>query len=185
MRITLVWEGISLKIQFGEREFEIDIKIVISVAVAFVCVVTYLFKGNGMTNKKATEVTMISYETAVPSVEKEDEHHSRVQNKEIRVYVKGCVRKQGVYSLESGSLIIDAVDAAGGFTKDANRDFNFVWELKENCVINIPKKGENVGYICTSSLKTNNKSQGAKKWQSRKARIVKKVEVRHRKIQKV
>jgi len=146
-----------LKIQFGEREFEVDVKIVISVAIALVCVVAYLFTRSDVPKSSAPEVTMFSCGTAVPSVRKDGEQQDAKE--EIRVYVTGCVKNEGVYSLPGGSLIVDAVEAAGGFTKDANKDFNLVWKLKKNCVIRIPKKGENVGDICTDELTRSGQNQ--------------------------
>ena len=41
----------------------------------------------------------------------------------IAVFVCGAVRNEGVYELCEGSRVIDAVNAAGGFTDDADRVF--------------------------------------------------------------
>ncbi len=41
----------------------------------------------------------------------------------IAVFVCGAVRNEGVYELSEGSRVIDAVNAAGGFTEDADRVF--------------------------------------------------------------
>lgn len=40
----------------------------------------------------------------------------------IYVHVKGAVNKAGVYSLEKGSRVVDAIEAAGGGNSDANLD---------------------------------------------------------------
>lgn len=44
------------------------------------------------------------------------------------VYVCGQVQKPGVYRLEAGSRIVDAIDAAGGFTEAAAKEY---WNLAE------------------------------------------------------
>lgn len=47
---------------------------------------------------------------------------------EIQVYVCGEVVTPGVYRLKAGTRICDAVDAAGGFTEEAGREY---WNLAE------------------------------------------------------
>lgn len=47
---------------------------------------------------------------------------------QIQVYVCGEVVTPGVYRLNPGMRICDAVDAAGGFTEDASREY---WNLAE------------------------------------------------------
>lgn len=43
-------------------------------------------------------------------------------NKQIQVHVAGEVNKPGVYKLDEGSRIMDAVNAAGGFTDKADKN---------------------------------------------------------------
>ena len=38
---------------------------------------------------------------------------------ELKVYVTGAVRNPGVYALEQGSRLVQAIDAAGGATEEA------------------------------------------------------------------
>ena len=57
----------------------------------------------------------------------------------ICVYVCGAVVNPGVYYLESGSRVIDSIDAAGGCTEDANCDqLNLALPLGENERIYVP-----------------------------------------------
>jgi competence protein ComEA len=61
----------------------------------------------------------------------------------VRVYVTGAVVNSDVYFLPRGSIIKDAVKAAGGFTPDADPErINQAQELKDQQQIHIPRLGE-------------------------------------------
>ncbi|MEX2043624.1 MAG: ComEA family DNA-binding protein [Patescibacteria group bacterium] len=65
----------------------------------------------------------------------------------IVVDIEGAVAKPGVRELPGGSLVADAVKAAGGFTQDADRtwvakDLNQAEELKDHQKLYIPLVGE-------------------------------------------
>lgn len=61
----------------------------------------------------------------------------------VRVYVSGAVVNSDVYVLPHGSIVKDAILAAGGFTADANREgINQALELKDQQQIHIPRLGE-------------------------------------------
>lgn len=67
----------------------------------------------------------------------------------IVVDVEGAVAKPGVRELPGGSLVADAIKAAGGFTQDADRiwvarDLNQAEELKDHQKVYIPLIGETV-----------------------------------------
>lgn len=63
--------------------------------------------------------------------------------KEIKVYVTGCVNKPGIVILAKGKLIDDAIRLAGGATPEADiEEINLVYELKENLMLHIKAKGE-------------------------------------------
>ena len=62
---------------------------------------------------------------------------------EISVYVEGEVVNPGVYVLEQGALISDAIDAAGGFTPDADRSaVNLAATLRDGDQVHIYKLGD-------------------------------------------
>jgi competence protein ComEA len=62
---------------------------------------------------------------------------------EICVYVEGEVVNPGVYTLETGDLVAVAVEAAGGFTLDADRSsVNLAATLRDGEQIHIFKLGE-------------------------------------------
>lgn len=66
----------------------------------------------------------------LPDVEVADTQTSQTQqeNGKIMVYICGEVNFPGVYELPAGSRIVDAVDAAGGMTDAAGKDY---WNLAE------------------------------------------------------
>lgn len=72
------------------------------------------------------------------SVEKSD-IKSQVVEEKIYVYITGEVNNAGVLTLEKGSRIIDAINAAGGTTDRANiSKINLVYLLSDGMKINIP-----------------------------------------------
>lgn len=61
----------------------------------------------------------------------------------VTVHVCGEVRKEGVYSLPAGSRILDAVEAAGGFTDRADRSFlNLAMQIEDAWQIRVPSREE-------------------------------------------
>lgn len=61
----------------------------------------------------------------------------------VTVHVCGAVKKEGVYTLPSGSRIRDAVEAAGGFDNSADRSWlNLALRLEDAWQIRIPTREE-------------------------------------------
>ena len=55
------------------------------------------------------------------------------------VHVAGCVAAPGVYELEEGSRVVDAVEAAGGLTAEADvTSVNLAEPLGDGCKVTIP-----------------------------------------------
>ena len=52
-----------------------------------------------------------------------EETNTETSEKEIVVDVKGSVKKPGVYKIKENSRVTDAIDAAGGLSKNANTRF--------------------------------------------------------------
>ena len=58
---------------------------------------------------------------------------------EVSVYVVGAVKNPGVFQLPKGCLVENAVQAAGGFTEDSDREaVNLVYVIDTNLMIRIP-----------------------------------------------
>jgi competence protein ComEA len=61
----------------------------------------------------------------------------------VRVYVTGAVVNSDVFFLPAGSIIKDAITAAGGFTEEADREkINQALELLDQQQIHVPRQGE-------------------------------------------
>jgi competence protein ComEA len=61
----------------------------------------------------------------------------------IRVHVSGAVRQPAVYELAPGSIVQDAVGAAGGPASDADLDcINLALELRDQQQVYVPRQGE-------------------------------------------
>ena len=61
----------------------------------------------------------------------------------IRVYVSGAVRRPDVYELPPGTIIRDALAAAGGATSDADLDcINLALEVRDQQQVYVPRRGE-------------------------------------------
>jgi competence protein ComEA len=59
------------------------------------------------------------------------------------VYVSGAVREPDVYRLPPGSIVEDAVEAAGGATDDADLEcINLAQELADQQHVHVPRAGE-------------------------------------------
>ena len=64
----------------------------------------------------------------------------------LNVFVNGAVTQPDVYELPAGSLIEDAIDAAGGYTPDADdRMVNLAQPLVDGMQIYVPTDGEESG----------------------------------------
>ncbi|MCI7322116.1 MAG: helix-hairpin-helix domain-containing protein [Lachnospiraceae bacterium] len=61
----------------------------------------------------------------------------------IAVYVCGEVKNPGVYELTAGMRICDAIEAAGGFTKNAGREYwNLAAPLTDGQMLSVPTREE-------------------------------------------
>jgi competence protein ComEA len=61
----------------------------------------------------------------------------------IMVYVCGCVRSPGVYGFDEGARFYEAIEAAGGFTEEAEETYmNLAAYLSDGIKIYVPAVGE-------------------------------------------
>lgn len=88
-------------------------------------------------------------ENAVGQVSEEatstfQEATSEEMESELVVDVKGAVRQPGIYTLESGSRVNDAIQAAGGFSEQADpTSINLAKKVTDEHVIYVASKEEN------------------------------------------
>lgn len=66
-----------------------------------------------------------------------------VEEENIMVHICGAVQKPGVYELDPGSRVVDAVSAAGGFLPQADSEYvNLATPLSDGAKIRIPTMEE-------------------------------------------
>ncbi len=119
-------------------------------AVAFVVMagIMYCLFGRGGTTvsleaELSGEITKPAAETSDTGQEGEDGIAVSEEAPTIFVYVCGEVNSPGVYELPEGSRLFEAVEAAGGFTEDADeRVHNLALLLKDGAQITVYSRSE-------------------------------------------
>ncbi|SKA75456.1 competence protein ComEA [Clostridium sp. USBA 49] len=83
-----------------------------------------------------------------------NENNQKNEEKIITVYIKGEVKKPGVYRLKYGSIVEDLVKEAGGFTDEINPDskLNLAKKLKDEDYIYVDKKTDNANNIKSTGI---------------------------------
>lgn len=70
----------------------------------------------------------------------------------MMVDIKGAVQHPGVYPVKEGSRVVEAIQLAGGFQKEADSDqINLSQHVTDEMVIFVPKKGEKPPNLLTVS----------------------------------
>ncbi|MFC5713457.1 helix-hairpin-helix domain-containing protein [Thalassorhabdus alkalitolerans] len=71
------------------------------------------------------------------------EEHIQADPLWIKIDIKGEVKASGVYEMEEGKRVIDAIEKAGGLTDEADeRHVNLAETLRDEMVIYVPREGE-------------------------------------------
>ena len=97
-------------------------------------IATVVFLINGMTTAKSVEVS------SAPTIPADQ---VVVQAATIYVHIVGEIKSPGIYQLESGSRLMDAIFAAGGLTNSADQaSVNLARELTDGEQIVVFKTGE-------------------------------------------
>lgn len=88
------------------------------------------------------QVEQVQQVSAVTS-EIVETHHDSLSH--FTVDVKGAVKEQGVYELQTGSRVTDAIQKAGGLTNEADRNsINLAAKVTDEMVIYVAKVGEEI-----------------------------------------
>ena len=96
-------------------------------------------------------------EEPIDKLDDDINNKSEMRNEKIYVYITGEVNNAGVVTLQKGSRIVDAIDAASGTTANADiSKVNLVYVLEDGMKVNIPSKDElkknpNFEYITSGS----------------------------------
>ncbi|HEM3116844.1 TPA: helix-hairpin-helix domain-containing protein [Streptococcus suis] len=71
---------------------------------------------------------------------------------QLVVDVKGAVDKPGLYTLEAGARVNDAVEAAGGLTSQADpKSINLAQKLSDEAVVYVASKDENISVVASTT----------------------------------
>ncbi|HEL2040806.1 TPA: helix-hairpin-helix domain-containing protein [Streptococcus suis] len=71
---------------------------------------------------------------------------------QLVVDVKGAVDKPGLYTLEAGARVNDAVEAAGGLTSQADpKSINLAQKLSDEEVVYVASKDENISVVASTT----------------------------------
>ena len=111
---------------------EKKIKLIIAVGMGIIAIIGIIKIVDIYYQKNSTD--QISISNFIEN-EKEDENN----NTNIKVYITGEVKNQGVIELEEGARIADAIEKAGGKTEQANlKNVNLAYQLEDGQKIYIP-----------------------------------------------
>lgn len=78
------------------------------------------------------------------------------KEEQIIVHVTGEVKKEGIVYLEKGARVIDAIEKAGGETKEADlSQINLAYELQDGQKIYVPNKEEKISEYITGGMGNN------------------------------
>jgi competence protein ComEA len=108
-------------------------------------------------SKEGNSPVIVNNAVSTPTENKLSSPTPTETQEEIKVYITGCVKKPGVITLKKGRMIIDAVNAAGGLTDEADKNINMVYVLNENVWIDIKSKKE-IGVAAAVKPSDNGKS---------------------------
>ncbi len=137
----------DIKFKFLGRVYILPARIK-NITIAVVAVAVILI-GLMMSGNTGEQTAVITYAPSVsPTLEISPQP---TQNATIYVYIVGQVKCPGVYELTSGCMVSHAVEAAGGFSENADREaVNMVEVLTGNTMIKVPAQGESFSEIIIS-----------------------------------
>ncbi|WP_099810953.1 helix-hairpin-helix domain-containing protein [Streptococcus suis] len=101
----------------------------------------------GLTDFPQTEQTSSSQEQTEETSTEVSEDPSQ-----LVVDVKGAVEKPGLYTLEAGARVNDAVEAAGGLTSQADpKSINLAQKLSDEAVVYVASKDEKISVVASTT----------------------------------
>lgn len=111
--------------------------------VAFFLLVAVSLVYKYILNHQASGMVIRKDETQISEETSESITTTEESSMTCQVYICGAVNEPGVFEMECGSILNDAVILAGGLTEDAPSErINLVYELNENISVYIPTREE-------------------------------------------
>ncbi|HEM5161444.1 TPA: helix-hairpin-helix domain-containing protein [Streptococcus suis] len=112
----------------------------------------------GLTDFSQTEQTSSSSDLVEETSTEVSEDPSQ-----LVVDVKGAVEKPGLYTLEAGARVNDAVEAAGGLTSQADpKSINLAQKLSDEAVVYVASKDEKISVVASTTARSAMSSEEKK-----------------------
>lgn len=145
---------------------KVKIIIVSSIAIIMGTIGLYIYK----TYKEESDINFIDYNAELESnesISQETTNENMNTNEEndkekekIIVHITGEVKYAGVVVLKEGDRIVDAIEAAGGETDNADLNkLNLAYIVSDGDKIYVPNKNEEIGNITTVNEEINSEEQ--------------------------
>ena len=131
-----------MKILNGKNKIIIVVVLVVVASLAY-----YIYFTNSKMYEEFENIEntkeLIPYEETLSSENNTKENEESSYKKTVIVHITGSVKNWGIVELPENSRIIDAVEAAGGFTEDADTcKVNLAYVIEDGMKITIPSKDE-------------------------------------------
>ena len=128
-------------------------KIILMLIFVIIFAIYQIYKTKEEKNNNINELLEINNIEQNKTTETTKKNEENQENKKIIIHISGQVNNEGVYELEEGSRIIDAINKAGGVTETADTSqINLAEKIEDGAKIYVPAKGE-------ESVKTNSQEE--------------------------
>lgn len=126
------------------KNFKQILVICISITIIIILITIYFYKNN-----KEVDYSYLEIQT-------NEEIDKEIKEEKIVVHITGQVVNQGIVELKKDSRIIDAVEAAGGITEDADLNkINLAYILEDGVKIYIPSINDKDEEIIQDDVEIN------------------------------
>lgn len=128
-------------------------KIILMLIFVIIFAIYQIYKTKEEKNNNINELLEINNIEQNKTTETRKKNEENQENKKIIIHISGQVNNEGVYELEEGSRIIDAINKAGGVTETADTSqINLAEKIEDGAKIYVPAKGE-------ESVETNSQEE--------------------------
>ena len=139
----------------AKLNFISSLKMKIMIAIVFVIVL--IFAVIYIREQRNTPLILVSVDTPNVNTKEDLPEIKDILIGTIVIYISGEVNNPGVYELNEGARVVDAVEAAGGFTQYANQNaINLAAKLTDEQHILIYNLDENTPSLLVSSEQNQN-----------------------------
>lgn len=127
------------------KELNKKTKIIIAILVVLLGAIIYYVYGRETPENNKNAIIPYEDETIQNKENNVSEDKSEENSTEkIIIYIAGAIKKEGVYELEEGSRISDAIEQAEGLKEEADiTNINLAYKLEDGMKIRIPTQTEN------------------------------------------